>query len=91
MHTIKVFAGGLALLVVCLIVGRLVGGGDSNAATAGAVKVFLPLWLVGAGINMWIGVAKAGYTVSEEAPVFGIVFLVPAAAALLIWWLAVRG
>jgi len=40
---------------------------------------------------MWVGVAKAGYSVSEEAPVFAIVFAVPAAAAVLAWWLASRG
>jgi hypothetical protein len=91
MHTIKVIAGGLLLLVVCLIVGRLTSGGVSSGATAGAVKAFLPLWLIGAGLNMWIGVARAGYSVAEEAPVFAIVFAVPAAVALLIWWLAVRG
>ena len=45
----------------------------------------------GAGVNLWIGVAKAGYSVGEEAPVFGIVFAIPAATRLLIWWLAVRG
>ena len=91
MHTLKVVAGGLVLLVVCLIVGRLMGGGDSSVATARAVKAFVPLWLIGAGVNMWIGVAKAGYSVAEEAPVFAIVFAIPAVAALLIWWLAVRG
>jgi len=27
---------------------------------ATAAKVFIPLWLTGAGINMWLGVTKAG-------------------------------
>jgi hypothetical protein len=27
-------------------------------------EVFIPLWLVAAGINMWIGVSKEGYTVA---------------------------
>jgi hypothetical protein len=89
LHTIKVIAIGCALLALCLIIGRAAGG-----ATAGLVagaKVFLPLWLIGAGINMWLGVSKAGYSVAEEAPVFVLVFAVPAAVAVLVWWRVSRG
>ncbi len=81
MHTIKIIAGGFALLALCLLIGRLSGVG-----VAAAAKVFLPLWLIAAGINMYIGVARAGYSVAEEAPVFAVVFAVPAAAALLVYW-----
>jgi hypothetical protein len=35
---------------------------------------------------MWLGVTKAGYSVKEEIPFFFLVFLVPAAVALVIWW-----
>ena len=35
---------------------------------------------------MFLGVQKAGYTVAEEAPVFLVVFLVPTAVALVVWW-----
>lgn len=85
MHTIKVIAGGLALLGLVLLVGRWVGG------PATAAKLFIPLWLIGAAINMWIGVSKAGYSVADEAPVFLVVFAVPAAAALLVLWKLSRG
>jgi hypothetical protein len=34
----------------------------------------------------FLGVKKAGYSVGEELPMFLLVFSVPAAAALLIWW-----
>jgi hypothetical protein len=84
-HTIKVIAAGFALLVVCLLAGRFIDGAHS-ASVARAALVFVALWLVGAGINMWIGVAKAGYSVAEEAPIFLVVFLVPAVVALAIWW-----
>jgi hypothetical protein len=40
---------------------------------------------------MWIGVAKAGYSVAEEAPIFLLVFAVPAAAAVLVAWSLSRG
>jgi hypothetical protein len=84
-HTIKVIAGGLALLVLCLVAARLMGAGQSTFLARSALA-FIPLWLVGAGINMSLGVSRAGYTVKEEAPIFFVVFLIPAAVALAVWW-----
>jgi hypothetical protein len=78
-HTIMVIAGGLALLFACLIAGRFVG-----TASRGALA-FLPLWFIGAGVNMWIGVTRAGYPISAELPIFLLVFGVPAALALCAW------
>jgi hypothetical protein len=85
-HTIKVIAGGFVLLAVCLLAGRLMGGTWQSAGVARAALVFPPLWLVGAGINMWVGVSKAGYSVKEEAPFFLVVFLIAAVVALFVWW-----
>ena len=48
--------------------------------------MFIPLWGAAAAINMWVGVARAGYTVAEELPIFLLIFGLPAAAALLLWW-----
>jgi hypothetical protein len=79
-HTLKVVAGGLVLLALCIVVGRATGA-----------RLFLPLWLVAAGVNLWFGVSRAGYSLAEEAPVFLIVFGVPAAAALLAIWRLSRG
>ena len=53
---------------------------------ARATLIFIALWLIGAGINMYIGVARAGYSVADEAPIFLVVFGVPAAVALFVWW-----
>ena len=41
---------------------------------------------VGAGINMAVGVIKAGYSVAEELPIFLLIFAVPAVVAALVWW-----
>ena len=41
--------------------------------------------------NLWIGVAKAGYSVAEEAPIFLVVFAVPAAVAIIVGWALFRG
>jgi hypothetical protein len=78
MHTIMVIAWGLVLLGLFLLVGRLAGGLAARAALW-----FLPGWLLVAAINMWIGVSRAGYSVAAEAPIFLVVFAVPAAVALL--------
>ena len=51
-----------------------------------AAKVFIALWLIAAGVNMWVGVAKAGYSVTEELPIFLLIFALPAAAAGFAWW-----
>ncbi len=89
-HTLKVVAGGFVLLGVCLLIGRWLGGPPPAIGMIGAVKVFMALWLVAAGINMWVGVSKAGYSVAEEAPIFLIVFAVPAAVGLAVLWVLSR-
>lgn len=83
MHTLKVIGIGFALLVVCGGLGYMMAGppGASRAAL-----IFLPLWASGAGINMYLGVKSAGYSIAEETPVLLLVFAVPAAAALGTWW-----
>lgn len=90
LHTVKVILGGLVLLAVCLLIARSIGGPTPATALATATKAFLPVWLVAAGINMWLGVRKAGYSVREELPFFVIVFAVPAAVALLVLWRLAR-
>ena len=83
MHTVIVVAIGFGLLAMSALVGRVVGG---SFGTAIAALIFLPLWLIGAGINMYIGVRRAGYSVADEAPIFLVVFAIPAAAAFFVWW-----
>jgi hypothetical protein len=63
--------------------GRVLG---NTPGIAKAALIFLPLWPVGAGINMYAGVNRAGYSVGDEAPIFLLVFAVPAAAAVTLWW-----
>ena len=86
MHTVKVIVVGFALLALCLVAGRLLGGAGQSTLLARSALIFVALWFVGAGINMWMGVSRAGYSVKEEIPFFFIVFLIPAAVALFVWW-----
>jgi hypothetical protein len=85
MHTVKVMAGGFVMLGIFLFVGHRIGGA-SPSALADSAKYFIPIWFVAAAINMWIGIAQAGYSVRDEAPIFVLIFAVPAVVALLIWW-----
>jgi hypothetical protein len=48
--------------------------------------LFIALWLVIAGANMWVGVARAGYSVAEELPIFALIFGIPAAVAIVLKW-----
>jgi hypothetical protein len=81
MHTVIIVVIGFALLAACVLVGRYLGGPESRAD---ATLVFLPLWFLGAAVNMYIGVAQAGYPIADEAFVFVIVFGIPAGAALFL-------
>jgi hypothetical protein len=84
MHMLMVIAGGMILLGVFLLFGRL--WGDAPASLGTAAKLFVPFWLAMSIANLWIGVSKAGYTVAEEFPILLVVFAVPATfAAMAIW------
>lgn len=87
MHMLMVIGGGIILLSLFLLFGKLWGG--DAAAMAMAAKVFVPVWLVVAIVNLWVGVHHAGYSLREELPILLIVFIAPAAfAALAIWRLS---
>jgi hypothetical protein len=80
--TLLVIGVGLGLLGLRAVAGRMVAGAGGVGTAA---LVFVPLWLVGAAINLYIGVTRAGYSVAAETPIFVVVFAVPAAAAFLAW------
>jgi len=84
MRSIAIIVGGLLLVGLFVLVAWRMGGGMPSIVTA--AKVFIPIWLVAALVNMWIGVARAGYSVAEEAPIFVAIFAIPAAVAAFVWW-----
>ena len=85
MRTMVIILGGLLLLGLALLAARWIGGTAAGAMVT-AAKVFLPIWFVIALVNMWIGVAQAGYSVAEELPIFLVIFAVPAVIAGFVWW-----
>jgi hypothetical protein len=85
MRSVIIIVGGLMLLGFFILVARWMGGSTTQSAVT-AAKLFLPIWLAVALINMWIGVSRAGYSVAEEFPIFLAIFGLPGIAAILIWW-----
>lgn len=51
-----------------------------------ATVAFVVLWFLIAGVNLIIGVTKAGYSFAEELPIFFLIFLVPSLVAVLVKW-----
>lgn len=84
MHVLLTLFGGVVLLGVFLLFGHLWGANSPSVALA--AKVFMPVWLAVAIANLWVGVTHAGYTMREELPILGIVFVAPAAVAALAIW-----
>jgi len=84
MHILLVLGGGLILLGLFILFGWLWSA--SAAGMALAAKAFVPVWLLVAAVNMWVGVAYAGYSAREEFPILLLVFAVPAAAAGIATW-----
>lgn len=85
MRTVFFLIGGLALWAVCLGIAKLVANASPQSMTVATVA-FAAIWFVVAATNMWMGVAKAGYTFQEELPIFFLIFLLPVAIAVLVKW-----
>jgi hypothetical protein len=84
-RTLLFLAAGLLLLAAVLLLGKLFSS-HYPEATRLATIAYIALWFMIAGANMWIGVARAGYSVAEELPIFLLIFGVPAVAAMLLKW-----
>lgn len=85
MRTGLFLLAGFLLLAASLILGKLFSANYPGGATV-ASALFVVLWLAIALVNMWVGVAKAGYSVAEELPILALIFGVPAAVAILARW-----
>ena len=85
MRTSLFLITGFLLLGVCVLLAKLFSPHYSGASGV-ATTAYVVLWLIIAAFNMWVGVTKAGYSVSEELPVFLLIFGVPALAAAVLKW-----
>ena len=76
---------GFLLLAASMLLGKLFSS-NYPGATYAATIIFVICWLAIAGANLWVGVAKAGYTLNEEFPIFLLIFGVPAIVAVILKW-----
>jgi len=85
MRTALFLTAGVLLLGGFLLLGKLFAPQYPEAPRASTLA-FVVAWLVVAGVNMWLGVAKAGYSVTEELPIFLLIFGAPVVLALVLKW-----
>lgn len=85
MRTPFILLVGFLLLAACALLGRLFSSNFPDAAYA-ATWIFIALWLLISAVNLWVGVTRAGYTVSDEFPIFLLIFTVPTVVAVLLKW-----
>jgi hypothetical protein len=85
MRTATIIAGGFVLWGICIGIAKI-GASASSAAMTAATAIFVALWFCAAAFNMWMGVAKAGYSFDEELPIFLVIFLLPALVAVVAKW-----
>ena len=85
MRTGLFLLAGLLMLASFLILARMFAA-NFPAAGAWATGTFIVVWLLVAAFNMWVGVARAGYSAAEELPILLLLFGVPAAVAVLLKW-----
>jgi hypothetical protein len=84
-RTLLFLVAGLLLLAAFFLLAKLFSPNYAYA-TRLATIAYVALWFIIAGVNMWVGVARAGYSVAEELPIFLLIFGVPAAVAILLKW-----
>jgi hypothetical protein len=85
MRTTLFLLSGFLFLGASLIVGKLFSANYPGGTTVATV-LFVALWLPIAAANMWVGVARAGYSVVQELPIFALIFGLPAAVAIVARW-----
>ena len=85
MRTLLFLIAGVMLLAAFLLLAKLFSASVTDAPRVALIS-FVVVWLVISGLNMWIGVTRAGYSIAEELPIFLLIFGVPAVAAALLKW-----
>jgi hypothetical protein len=85
MRTVLFLVAGVLFLGALLLLGRLFST-NYPSATLAATIVYVVVWFVIAGANMWVGIVRAGYSVTEELPIFLLIFGLPAAIAIFLKW-----
>ena len=82
MRTLVFVVGGLFLFLLLLFTTQR----SDTAAVARTCVMFIAIWFLVALANMIYGVAGAGFSLADEAPIALVIFLPPAGLASIVWW-----
>jgi hypothetical protein len=85
MRTLIIIVIGFVIWAACLVLAKLLANASAESMSI-ATAAFIAIWFVIAAANMWMGVARAGYSFSDELPIFLLIFLLPVAAAVFLKW-----
>jgi hypothetical protein len=85
MRTVIIILAGLALWAVFLAIAKVMAGSGTSSMNKATIA-FVVIWFAAAAANMWVGISRAGYSFREELPIFLLIFLLPAAVAVLVKW-----
>jgi hypothetical protein len=85
MRTALIILSGFLVWGVCLGVAKVAAGASASSMNL-ATGIFVVVWFVAAGFNMWMGMTKAGYSFREELPIFLVIFLLPTMVAVVVKW-----
>jgi hypothetical protein len=81
MRTALIILGGF--VVWGIFVASAKNSSNSSRTIGTATIAFVVVWFFVAAVNMYFGVARAGYAFREELPIFLVIWLVPAIAAFV--------
>ncbi|MBK9130302.1 MAG: hypothetical protein IPM20_01475 [Gammaproteobacteria bacterium] len=81
MHTALITLGGFVLLGIMLLACRLLDASGQELASAIVAKMFIPLWLGCALLNLWFCTSVAGQSTVGELRNFLLIFILPAMTA----------
>jgi hypothetical protein len=81
MRTALIILGGFLVWGVFVAAAKAASNPSKSIGTA--TIVFVVGWFGVAAVNMYFGVARAGYAFREELPIFLVIFLVPAIVAVV--------
>ena len=81
MRTALIILGGFVVWGIFVAAAKM--SGNSSRGVGTATIAFVLVWFFLAALNMYFGVARAGYAFREELPIFFVIWLVPAIVAVV--------
>jgi hypothetical protein len=81
MRTAVIILAGFLVWGIFVVAAKM--SGNPSRAIGMATAAFVAGWFLVAAVNMYFGVARAGYAFWEELPIFLVIFLVPAIVAVV--------